>query len=44
VLSNHATPDIARRALQLGADRVFDKSRDIDGLLDYCRRLATQLS
>jgi len=44
VLSNHATPDIAQRALQLGADRVFDKSRDIDGLIDYCRQLAARLS
>lgn len=42
VLTNHATPDIARRALQLGADCVFDKSRDIEGLLDYCRLLAAQ--
>lgn len=44
VLSNFATPDIAQRALQLGAERVFDKSRDIDGLIDYCRELAAQLS
>ena len=40
VLSNYATADITRRALQLGAERVFDKSRDIDQLIDYCRDLA----
>jgi two-component system OmpR family response regulator len=44
VLSNYATPDIAHRALQLGADRVFDKSREIDGLIDYCRQMAAQLA
>jgi two-component system, OmpR family, response regulator len=40
VLSNYATPDVSRRALQLGAQRVFDKSNDIDALVDYCRQLA----
>jgi two-component system OmpR family response regulator len=44
VLSNHATPDIAQRALQLGADRVFDKSREIDALIDYCRQMAARLA
>jgi len=41
VLSNYATPDIRRTCLQLGADRVFDKSNDIDALVHYCDRLAT---
>jgi two-component system OmpR family response regulator len=36
VLSNHATADIRRRCAQLGADAVFDKSTEIDNLLDYC--------
>lgn len=40
VLSNYATPDIRRRCLELGADRVFDKSNDIDALILYCGRLA----
>lgn len=40
VLSNYATPDMRGRCLELGADRVFDKSHDIDALLDYCRSLA----
>ncbi len=40
VLSNYATPDIRRKCLDLGADRVFDKSNDIDALIHYCGRLA----
>lgn len=40
VLSNFATPDIRRRCLALGADRVFDKSNEIDDLISYCNALA----
>ncbi|MEO8545027.1 MAG: response regulator [Burkholderiaceae bacterium] len=40
VLSNYATPDMRRKCLELGADRVFDKSNDIDALIQYCDRLA----
>jgi len=40
VLSNYATPDMRRKCLELGADRVFDKSNDIDTLIQYCERLA----
>jgi len=36
VLSNHATRDIRWRCAQLGADAVFDKSTEIDQLVDYC--------
>lgn len=36
VLTNYATPDIRKRCLELGADAVFDKSNEIDGLVDYC--------
>ncbi len=36
VLSNYATPDIRRRCAQLGVDAVFDKSNEIDALVDYC--------
>ena len=36
VLSNYATPDIRTRCAQLGADAVFDKSNEIDALVDYC--------
>jgi DNA-binding NarL/FixJ family response regulator len=36
VLSNYATDDMRRRCAQLGADAVFDKSNEIDALVDYC--------
>ena len=40
VLSNYATPDMRRKCLDLGANRVFDKSNEIDALILYCGRLA----
>ncbi len=40
VLSNYATKDMRRKCLELGADRVFDKSNEIDALLQYCVHLA----
>jgi DNA-binding NarL/FixJ family response regulator len=40
VLSNYATSEVRSRCLQLGAERVFDKSVDIEALLGYCRGLA----
>ena len=36
VLSNYATADVRVRCAQLGADAVFDKSNEIDALIDYC--------
>ncbi len=36
VLSNYATSDMRKRCLQLGADAVFDKSNEIDALVEYC--------
>jgi two-component system, OmpR family, response regulator len=36
VLSNYATPDMRTRCEQLGADAVFDKSNEIDSLVEYC--------
>lgn len=40
VLSNYATPDMRARSKALGADAFFDKSAEIDLLLDYCERLS----
>ncbi len=40
VLTNYATADIRRRCAELGADRVFDKSREIEDLIDYCGRIS----
>jgi two-component system OmpR family response regulator len=42
VLTNYATADIRRRALALGADAVFDKSREIDDFLAYCAACASR--
>jgi len=39
VLSNYATPDIRSRCAQLGVDAVFDKSNEIDALMDYCMNI-----
>jgi DNA-binding NarL/FixJ family response regulator len=36
VLSNYATADIRQRCAQLGVDAVFDKSNEIEALIDYC--------
>jgi DNA-binding NarL/FixJ family response regulator len=40
VLSNYATQDMRRKCLDLGADRVFDKSNEIDALILYCSGVA----
>ena len=39
VLSNYATPDMRSRCAELGADAVFDKSNELDALVDYCLAL-----
>ena len=36
VLSNYATADIRQRCAQLGVDAIFDKSNEIDALVEYC--------
>jgi DNA-binding NarL/FixJ family response regulator len=36
VLSNYVTQDIRTRCEALGADAVFDKSRDLDAFIEYC--------
>ena len=40
VLSNHATPEVRAKCLELGATKVFDKSNEIDELLVWLKRLA----
>jgi two-component system, OmpR family, response regulator len=44
VLSNYATQDIRERCLALGVDAVFDKSNQIDALLDFCMNCKDQIS
>lgn len=36
VLTNCMLPELRQRCRDLGARRVFDKSRDLDELLEYC--------
>lgn len=40
VLTNYATPDMREACTRLGADRVFDKSGELEDLIAYCERLA----
>ena len=40
LLTNYATPDIRNRCTLLGASRVFDKSGEIDALVEHCIALA----
>ena len=39
VLSNYATADIRRRCALIGVDAVFDKSSEINELVNYCTNL-----
>ena len=36
VLSNYVNADIRARCRALGADAVFDKSKELDAFFDYC--------
>ena len=38
VLTNYATTDIRQRCSQLGVDAVFDKSNEIDALVEFCQQ------
>jgi two-component system, OmpR family, response regulator len=42
VLSNHSSRDVRWRCKQLGADAVFDKSTELEALVDYCRQPPVQ--
>jgi two-component system, OmpR family, response regulator len=44
VLSNYATPDVRKQSALLGADAVFDKSTEIEQLLEFCANLSQSLS
>ena len=39
VLSNHSSRDVRWRCEQLGADAVFDKSTELEALVDYCLKM-----
>ena len=36
VFSNYINPSVRKRCAQIGIDAVFDKSTEIDSLVDYC--------
>ena len=42
VLTNYATHDIRKRCAELGSDAVFDKSNELDELLDYCMQATSR--
>lgn len=42
VLTNYATDDMRRACMRLGATGVYDKSGEIDRLVDHCLLLADQ--
>ena len=44
LLTNYATPEIRKRSVALGADAVFDKSTELDSLLDFCIEQTRQLA
>jgi DNA-binding NarL/FixJ family response regulator len=44
VLSNYTRDPVREHARQAGADAVFDKSFEMDALVDYCREFARELT
>ncbi len=44
VFSNYVNPSVRKRCAQLGVDAVFDKSTEIDFLVDYCARQCFQVT
>ena len=42
VLTNYATDEIRKRATELGANAVFDKSSELDALFAYCAEQTAQ--
>jgi DNA-binding NarL/FixJ family response regulator len=43
VFSNYVNASVRKRCGQLGVDAVFDKSTEIDALVDYCSHQCTLL-
>ena len=40
VFTSYATPAMRKRCQELGVDAVFDKSIEVDALIDFCLELA----
>jgi two-component system OmpR family response regulator len=43
VFSNYVNASVRKRCAQMGVDAVFDKSTEIDALVDYCSRQSALL-
>ena len=43
IFSNYATREMRLRCRELGADAIFDKSTEIDALLNYCKAHSLRL-
>ncbi|RYX91977.1 MAG: response regulator [Comamonadaceae bacterium] len=44
VFSNYATREMRMQCAALGVDAVFDKSTEIDGLLQYCMKQSANIA
>jgi two-component system OmpR family response regulator len=44
VFSNYINANVRKRCAQLGVDAVFDKSTEIDSLVDYCSHQCFQIA
>ena len=44
VFSNYINASVRKRCAQLGVDAVFDKSTEIDALVDYCAHQCYRIS
>jgi DNA-binding NarL/FixJ family response regulator len=44
VFSNYINASVRKRCAQLGVDAVFDKSTEIDSLVDYCSHQCYRIS
>ena len=44
VFSNYINSSVRKRCAQLGVDAVFDKSTEIDSLVDYCAHQCYRIS
>jgi two-component system OmpR family response regulator len=44
VFSNYVNQSLRKRCAQLGVDAVFDKSTEIDFLVDYCARQCSRVT
>ena len=44
VLTDYCQPNLLQRCRELGADEIFDKSREVDRLVEFCKAHAQTLA